>query len=199
MHYGYYASDQLYCKTVIRYSIPKLQLRFYLQRHHCVKSIRIWSYSGLFFSAFRLNSERYRVTPYSVRMREITDQNQYGHFLRSAYLRAYQTSMMVLFAKIQNQPLEVFEKKVFLKNFTKFTGKHLCRNSFLIKLQTWGKWVTIQSSERKLRWNLHNWLWRNSKLIGVQCFTKENTRKIYLNNFYNYGNSIMLLPCLRTI
>ena len=36
---------------------------------HCVKSVRIRSYSG----------------PYSVRMRENTDQNnsKYGHFLRS--------------------------------------------------------------------------------------------------------------------
>ena len=36
---------------------------------HCVKSVRIWSYSGPYFPAFRLN----------------TDQNnsEYGHFLRS--------------------------------------------------------------------------------------------------------------------
>ena len=134
MHYGYYASDQLYCKTVIRYSIPKLQLRFYLQRHHCVKSIRIWSYSGLFFSAFRLNSERYRVTPYSVRMREITDQNKYGYFLRSAYLRAYQTSMMVLFAKIQNQPLEVLWKKDVLEKFHKVYRKTLVPKLFFNKV-----------------------------------------------------------------
>ena len=32
----------------------------------------------------------------------------------------------------QKQPPEVFYKKVVLRNFTKFTGKHLC---FLIKLQ----------------------------------------------------------------
>ena len=36
---------------------------------HCVKSVRIWGYSG----------------PYSVRLREKTDQtnSKYGHFLRS--------------------------------------------------------------------------------------------------------------------
>ena len=28
---------------------------------HCVKSVRIWSYSGPHFSAFGLNSERYEV------------------------------------------------------------------------------------------------------------------------------------------
>ena len=33
-----------------------------------------------------------------------------------------------------NRP-EVFCKKVVLKNFTKFTGKHLCQSLFLMKLQ----------------------------------------------------------------
>ena len=30
----------------------------------------------------------------------------------------------------QKQPMEVFYKKDYLKNFTKFTGKHLCWNLF---------------------------------------------------------------------
>ena len=29
---------------------------------HCVKSVRIWSFSGPYFLAFRLNTERYRVS-----------------------------------------------------------------------------------------------------------------------------------------
>ena len=36
---------------------------------------------------------------------------------------------------VQKQPPEVFFKKGFLKNFANFTGKHLCWNLFLIKLQ----------------------------------------------------------------
>ena len=38
---------------------------------HCVRSVRIWNYSGPYFSA---------ISPYSVRMRENTDQNnsEYG-------------------------------------------------------------------------------------------------------------------------
>ena len=32
----------------------------------------------------------------------------------------------------QKQPPEVFYKKVVLKNFAKFTGKHLCQSLFLI-------------------------------------------------------------------
>ena len=54
----------------------------YLQ--HCVNCVRIRSYSDPHFPAFGLNTERFR--PYSVRMRESTDQNnsEYGQILRSA-------------------------------------------------------------------------------------------------------------------
>ena len=31
-------------------------------KYHCVKSVRIWSYSGPYFPAFRLNTERYEVS-----------------------------------------------------------------------------------------------------------------------------------------
>ena len=33
-----------------------------LQRKYCVKSVRIWSFSGPYFPAFELNMERYRVS-----------------------------------------------------------------------------------------------------------------------------------------
>ena len=33
---------------------------------------------------------------------------------------------------------EVFFKIALLKNFTKFTGKHLCQNLFLNKVPPWG-------------------------------------------------------------
>ena len=36
----------------------------------------------------------------------------------------------------KTQPPDVFFKKAVLKNFLIFTGKHLCWNLFLIKLQT---------------------------------------------------------------
>ena len=60
-------------------------VKFYCH-NHCVKSVRIWSYSGLYFPAFGLNTV-VRISPYSVQMRENTDQNnsEYGHFLRSEY------------------------------------------------------------------------------------------------------------------
>ena len=58
---------------------------------HCVKSVRIRSYSGPYFPTFGLNTERYGVSlrsisPYSVQMLENADQNnsEYKHFSRSA-------------------------------------------------------------------------------------------------------------------
>ena len=41
-------------------------------------------------------------------------------------------------SSMKKQPTAVFYKKDILKNFTKFTGKHLCRNVLrLLKLQAW--------------------------------------------------------------
>ena len=54
------------------------------------QSVRIWSYCGPHFPAFRLNTSRYGdISLYSVQMRENADQNnlQYGHF--SPILRFY--------------------------------------------------------------------------------------------------------------
>ena len=55
----------------------------YYRDVHCVKSVHIPSFSGRHFSVFRLNTVR--ISPYSVRMRENTDQKstEYGHFSRS--------------------------------------------------------------------------------------------------------------------
>ena len=39
---------------------------------------------------------------------------------------------------VQEQPSEVFYVKRCFRNFTKFTGKHLCQSIFLIKLQASG-------------------------------------------------------------
>ena len=35
---------------------------------------------------------------------------------------------------MQNQPRELFYKKGVLRNFTKFTGKHLCQSLFFNKV-----------------------------------------------------------------
>ena len=46
--------------------------------------------------------------------------------------------LLILNRYIQVHPdLKIFRKLCVLKSFSKFTGKHLCRNHFLIKLQTY--------------------------------------------------------------
>ena len=126
---------------------------------HCVKSVRIRSYSGPHFPAFGLNAP--------VRMRENANQNnsKYGHFLRSdivlkhltVFLKGYNSQTLCLgiwqnfiYAYLSQRkqktkvdwtfrdllfvfrisPPDVFCKKVVLRNFAKFTGKHLCQSLF---------------------------------------------------------------------
>ena len=57
---------------------------------HCVKSVRIWSYSGPYFTAFGL-----RISPYSIRMLENAEQNnsEYRHVSRS-YQRSLEAEEM---------------------------------------------------------------------------------------------------------
>ena len=45
---------------------------------------------------------------------------------------------------IQKQPVDVFCKKGFLKNFVKLTGKHLWQSLFLNKLQAWGLQIYLK-------------------------------------------------------
>ena len=63
--------------------------------HHCIKSVRIWSYSGLYFPAFGLNTERYSVYIY-VRIGENVDQNnsKYWHFSRIPSYRRKKSFVM---------------------------------------------------------------------------------------------------------
>ena len=42
--------------------LKKMALRLNLHKEHCVKSVRIRSYSGPHFPAFGLNTERYSVS-----------------------------------------------------------------------------------------------------------------------------------------
>ena len=73
-----------------------------IKAFHCVRSVRIRSFSGPYFPTFGLKTERYsvfsriqtengeilRISPYSVRMRENTDQknSEYGHHSGSVFL-----------------------------------------------------------------------------------------------------------------
>ena len=50
-----------------------------------------------------------------------------------AHLGYCQQSIVEL---LQKQPPEVFHKKIALKNFTKFTGKHLCQSLFFLSYRS---------------------------------------------------------------
>ena len=71
---------------VVVYMICNIYYHYYpISSHwHCIESVRIQSYSSLRFPAFGLNTERYGVSKYSVRMRENEDRNnsKYGHSSR---------------------------------------------------------------------------------------------------------------------
>ena len=56
-------------------------------RVHCVKSVRIWSFSDPYFPTFGFNAEITTKSPYSVQMWEDADQknSEYGHLLSSGY------------------------------------------------------------------------------------------------------------------
>ena len=46
--------------------------------------------------------------------------------------------MITLFTVNKSSRPEVFCRKSDLKNFAKFTGKHVCQSLFIIKLQSFG-------------------------------------------------------------
>ena len=87
---------------------------------HCVKSVRIRSYSGPYFPAFGLNKETHSVSPYSIRMLENTDQNnsEYGHFSRSVsyWKNGLPLDISWLFPKIMPQNIvlrSIFTRHIF--------------------------------------------------------------------------------------
>ena len=57
-------------------------MEFFSGLYYFVKSVRNRSYSGPYFPAFGLNTERCSVSPHSVRVQENANQNnpEYGHF-----------------------------------------------------------------------------------------------------------------------
>ena len=82
--------EEKICMLMGDFNINLLNAEANINISHCVKSVRIRSYSGTHFPAFQLNTERYgvrmrenadqnnsyeyRISPYSVRMRENADQ-----------------------------------------------------------------------------------------------------------------------------
>ena len=94
---------------------------------HCLKSVRIRSFSGRYFSAFGLNAERHSISQYSVRMRKNMDQknSEYGHFSHSVKL-----SYWVYVEEIRlvsNVDPENFLEAILSGEFQEFGLKHFSR------------------------------------------------------------------------
>ena len=91
---------------------------------------------------------------------------------------------------------DMFCKKVVLRNFTKFTGKHLCQSLFLIKLQASGlnrcfpvnfvKFLITTFLTEHLRWLLLERLHVEEQNSFEKCTTKTElcNSKYYLKKLY---------------
>ena len=64
---------------------------------------------------------------------------------------------------IQKQPVDVFCKKGFLKNFVKLTEKHLWQSLFLNKLQAWGLQIYLKKDS-------DTGIFKNTFFIEHVCF-----------------------------
>ena len=105
-----------------------------------VFQVRNFPHSAFFRSVFsRIRTEHGEIpliSPYSIRMRENTDQknSEYGHFLRSASGLKWVDIEKTLRGKLRSRHLEVFCKNGVLGNFAKFTEKHLRQSLFFSKV-----------------------------------------------------------------
>ena len=69
---------------------------------HCVKSVRIRSYSGPYFPAFGLNTDQYN--------------SEYGHFLRSSCYRIKFCPQWLIFTHFSNSNFLVIKKPLKIKS-----------------------------------------------------------------------------------
>ena len=100
---------------------------------HCVKRVRVRSYSGPHYPLIFPHSDWIRrdtISPYSVRMRENTD--TFYAIIVLFFLKHLFVFMNYLHFRNSHRKCSV--KKLFLKIFAKFTGKHLCQSLFLNKI-----------------------------------------------------------------
>ena len=117
----------LYCLPAVSHTLSLVNDKVW--HLHCVKSVRIWSYSGPYFPAFGLNNSKY------------------GHFSRSVIFittyhfpaiscQGYIPSIVAGVVSIRSCPPEVFLGKDVLKICSKFTEEHPCRSMISMKCQS---------------------------------------------------------------
>ena len=132
--------------------MPKLflvLLKRYKWISHCVKNVRIRSYSGPHFSRiFRIWTEYgeiLRISSYSVRMQENagkmrtkitpnTDNFCAVHHIFKCSMLYFCSISFSCFKYSHLYCLEAVTSGCSVKNFAKFTGKHLCQGLFFNKV-----------------------------------------------------------------
>ena len=155
-------------RTAIKlWYVPWLLIIFFLD-NYCAKIVRVRSYSGMYFSAFGLNTD----SPYLVRMRENAIKNnfEYGHFLRIELLT---TIINVL---LQNEELRKGAVFNDLRNFHKIS--QFSKQNIYYKVK---KRIQNKQHENILLSTL--WFTLTIKVHFVLIGRHINRYTFYLNNF----------------
>ena len=101
-----------------------------LTTQHCVKNVRMRSYSCPYFPALDEYGEICNISPYSVRIRENAEQNnsEYGHFSRNPGNQDIVRGLFIFFLVLLRAFPYYFQSCYLssqINSVTKFTGKHL--------------------------------------------------------------------------
>ena len=113
--------------------------RLRLSNHYCVKTVRIWSFFGLYFPAFGLNTERYGVSLLihskcgKIRTRKTPNTDAF-HAVHSVHIHQMKNITRnphtLNFCLVVTEAARDFLQKNVLKIFDKSTRKHLRRLLF---------------------------------------------------------------------
>ena len=109
--------------------------------------------------------------------------------------RSLNKSLSLLILK-SSYPRCTVEKDA-LKNFTNFTGKHLCWSLFLIKLQGWGPSALLKRNTNAVvfQWNL----WNFSEHLLLRTIANDCCC-IFMYVYLQYMKKIQLTQCvIRTL
>ena len=182
----------------VKYCCKALHLRCcwwsWLRLYHCLKSVRIRRYSGPHFPAFGLNTERYSVSPYSVRMQKNVDHNnsEYGHFSRSVLFACFTFLYVAIFSCCTFLILKNIENEWRQKTQPK--KRPYTQRLELISLSLW--YLNTFSLLCSFEW-LIKWKWTNVLFCWKRiCLPRLETTKTRMRfNFISSRHKILSVSC----
>ena len=92
------------------------------------------------------------------------------HQMKFSLVELFLSFWIITSSKCRNGSSEVFQRIDLLKNFTKFSGKHLCQNLFLNEVPTWRIATLLKQKLRHSCFQEH--LFCRTSANG--CFWKTN-------------------------